>query len=47
MEAIDRARQGTYDPSTVYQFPNINQMMIQKRPVPSGDTELTEVDVAD
>ena len=31
MEAIDRATQGTYDPSTVYQFPNINQMMIQKR----------------
>ena len=31
MEAIDRARQGTYDPSTVYQFPNINQMMSQKK----------------
>ena len=30
MEAIARATKGTYVPSRVYQFPNINQMMIQK-----------------
>ena len=45
MEAIARARQGTYDPSTVYSIPEYKSDDDPKEPVPSGDIELTEVDM--
>ena len=45
MEAIARARQGTYDPSTVYSIPEYKSDDEKKESVPSGDIELTEVDM--
>jgi len=46
MQAIARARQGTYDPSTVYSIPEYKSDDDPKEEaVPSGDKELTEVDV--
>jgi outer membrane protein assembly factor BamC len=45
MEAIARARQGSYDPSTVYSIPEYKSDDDPKEPVPSGDIELTEVDM--
>ena len=46
MQAIARARQGTYDPSTVYSIPEYKSDDDPKEEaVPSGDKELTEVDL--
>ena len=45
MEAIARARQGTYDPSTVYRIPEYKSDDDPKESEPSGDIELTEVDM--
>jgi outer membrane protein assembly factor BamC len=46
MQAIARARQGTYDPGTVYSIPEYKSDDDPKEEaVPSGDKELTEVDV--
>jgi outer membrane protein assembly factor BamC len=45
MERINRALEGTYNPSTVYQIPEYKSDDDPKEPVPSGDIELTEVDM--
>ena len=45
MEAIDRALENTYNPSTVYKIPEYKSDDEKKEPVPSGDIELTEVDL--
>ena len=46
MQAIARARQGSYDPSTVYSIPEYKSYDDPKEEaVPSGDKELTEVDL--
>ena len=46
MQAIARARQGTYDPSTIYSIPEYKSDDDPKEEaVPSGDKELTEVDL--
>lgn len=46
MQAIARARQGTYDPSTIYSIPEYKSYDDPKEEaVPSGDKELTEVDL--
>ena len=42
---IARARQGTFDPSTAYTIPEYKSDDDPKEPVPSGDIELTEVDM--
>ena len=45
MERIDRATQGTYNPSRDMAIPEYKSDDDPKEPVPSGDIELTEVDV--
>jgi outer membrane protein assembly factor BamC len=45
LEAIARARQGTYDPSTAYSIPEYKSDDDSKEPTLPGDSELTEVDV--
>jgi outer membrane protein assembly factor BamC len=45
MERLNRALEGTYNPSTVYQIPEYKSDDDPKEPVPSGDIELTEVDM--
>ena len=45
IEAINRARAGTYDPSTVYSIPEYKSDDEKKEPTLPGDSELTEVDV--
>jgi len=45
MERIDRATQGTYNPSRDLAIPEYKSDDDPKEPVPSGDIELTEVDV--
>jgi len=44
-QAIARALEGTYNPSTAYKIPEYKSDEEKKEPVPSGDIELTEVDV--
>jgi len=45
IEAIKRAREGTYDPSTVYSIPEYKSDDEPKEATLPGDTKLTEVDV--
>ena len=45
MEAIARAKEGTFDPSTAFKIPEYKSDDDPKEPVPSGDIELTEVDM--
>ena len=45
IEAIKRAREGTYDPSTVYQIPEYVSDDDPKKPALPGDSELTETDI--
>ena len=45
IERIKRARQGTYDPTTVYTIPEYISDDDSKEPTLPGDSELTEVDV--
>ena len=45
IEAIKRAREGTYDPSTVYQIPEYVSDEDPKKPALPGDSELTETDI--
>ncbi|MDC0931632.1 outer membrane protein assembly factor BamC [Methylophilaceae bacterium] len=45
VQAIARARAGTYDPSTVYSIPEYKSDDEKKEPTLPGDSELTEVDV--
>ena len=44
-QRIARALEGTYNPSTVYSIPEYKSDDDPKEPVPSGDIELTEVDM--
>ena len=45
IQAIARARAGTYDPSTVYSIPEYKSDDEKKEPTLPGDSELTEVDL--
>lgn len=45
IEAIKRAREGTYDPSTAYSIPEYKSDDEPKEATLPGDTKLTEVDV--
>jgi outer membrane protein assembly factor BamC len=45
MQRIDRATQGTYNPSRDLAIPEYKSDDDSKEPVPSGDIELTEVDM--
>ena len=45
VQAIARARAGTYDPSTVYSIPEYKSDDEKKEPTLPGDSELTEVDL--
>ena len=45
IQAIARARQGTYDPMTVYSIPEYKSDDEKREPTLPGDSELTEVDV--
>ena len=45
VQAIARARAGTYDPSTAYSIPEYKSDDEKKEPTLPGDSELTEVDL--
>jgi outer membrane protein assembly factor BamC len=45
LEAVDRMREGSYVPEKVYSIPEYKSDEEKKEPVPSGDIELTEIDV--
>ncbi|MDA9226763.1 outer membrane protein assembly factor BamC [Methylophilaceae bacterium] len=45
MEAVDRMREGSYVPDKVYAIPEYKSDEEKKEPVPSGDIELTEIDL--
>jgi len=45
IEAIKRAREGTYDPSTVYSIPEYKSDESSEEPTLPGDSKLTETDI--